>query len=134
MDKRIPPGSQSAISRTQKTHVHGVDIPEHYVEKITTLSGQESPEYRFGGPNFFQFLKEKRKNFAIFWIKGPRQVINKPSWEPKKTHAYGVDIPEYDGEIGSALGDRESPEYRFGSPNFFKFQKKKTQKGVLFVF
>jgi hypothetical protein len=37
-----------------------------------TLGGRESPEYRFGGPNFFQFLKEKRKNFAIFWIKGLR--------------------------------------------------------------
>jgi hypothetical protein len=32
------------------------------VKKITTLGGQESPEYRFGGPNFFQFLKKKRKN------------------------------------------------------------------------
>jgi hypothetical protein len=31
-----------------------------------TLGGRESPEYRFGGPNFLQFLKEKRKNFAIF--------------------------------------------------------------------
>ena len=49
-----------------------------------TLGGRENPEYRFGGPNFFQILKKKRKNFAIFWIKGPRQVINKPSWEPKK--------------------------------------------------
>ena len=47
-----------------------------------TLGGRETPEYRFGGPNFFQFLKEK--NFAIFWIKGPRQVINKPFREPKK--------------------------------------------------
>jgi hypothetical protein len=32
-----------------------------------TLGGRESPEYRFGGPDFFQFLKKKRKNFAIFW-------------------------------------------------------------------
>ena len=49
-----------------------------------TLGGRESPEYRFGGPNFFQFLKEKRKNFAIFWIKGSRQVANRPFRGPKK--------------------------------------------------
>jgi hypothetical protein len=49
-----------------------------------TLGGRESPEYRFGGPNFFQFLKEKRKNFAIFKIKGHREIVNKPLRGPKK--------------------------------------------------
>jgi hypothetical protein len=72
------------ISRAQKTHAYGVDIPEDDGEKITTLGGQESPEYRFGGPNFFQFLKEKRKNFAIFWVKDSRQVVYKPLRESKK--------------------------------------------------
>ena len=67
-----------------KTHAYGVDIPEHDGEKITTLGGRESPEYRFGGPNFFQFLKEKRKNFAIFEIKGHREIVNKPLRGPKK--------------------------------------------------
>ena len=54
------------------------------VKKITTLGGQESPEYRFGGPNFFQFLKKKRKNFAIYWINEPRQIFNRPFRRPKK--------------------------------------------------
>jgi hypothetical protein len=66
LNKRTPSGSQLAISRVQKTHAYVVDTPEQNGEIGSTLGGQESPEYRFGGPNFFQFLKEKRKNFAIF--------------------------------------------------------------------
>ena len=31
----------------------------------------------------------------------------------QKTHAYGVDIPEHDGEKITTLGGREAPEYRF---------------------
>jgi hypothetical protein len=39
-----------------------------------------------------------------------------------------VDIPEDDGEIGSALGGRESPEYRFGGHDFFQFLEEKVTK------
>jgi hypothetical protein len=49
-----------------------------------TLSDRESPKYRFGGHDFFQFLKKKLKNFAIFWINEPRQIVNKPLRGPKK--------------------------------------------------
>ena len=49
-----------------------------------TLGVWESPEYRFGGHDFFQFLKKKRKNFAIFWINEPRQIFNRPLRGSKK--------------------------------------------------
>ena len=84
LDKWTPPGSQTAVSGVQKTHAYVVNISEYDGERKMTLGGRESPEYRFGGPNFFQFLKEKRKNFAIFWIKGSRQVVNRPFRGPKK--------------------------------------------------
>jgi hypothetical protein len=49
-----------------KVHAYRIDVPEHDGENRMNLGGRENPKYRFGGPNFFQFLKEKRKNFTIF--------------------------------------------------------------------
>jgi hypothetical protein len=48
----------------------------------------------------------------------------------QKTHAYGVGIPEHDGEKIMTLDGRENSEYRFGGPSFFQFLKKKF--GLLF--
>jgi hypothetical protein len=99
-----------AISRAQKTHAYGVDIPEHDGEKIMTLDGRENPEYCFGGPNFFQFLKKKTQKFCHFLDKrispGSQSAISRT----QKIHAYEVDTPEHDGEIGSTLDGRENSE------------------------
>jgi hypothetical protein len=43
----------------------------------------------------------------------------------QKTHAYGADITEHDGEIGSALGGRKNPEYRFGGLGILIFEEKR---------
>jgi hypothetical protein len=58
-------------------------------------------------------LKEKRKNFAIFLDKRIAPGGQSAILRAQKTHAYAVDIPEHDGEIGSTLGGQESPEYSF---------------------
>jgi hypothetical protein len=46
---------------------------------------------------------------------------------------YVVYIPEHNGEIRTALGRRESPEYRFGDLNFSQFWRKK-HKNWRFVY
>ena len=78
-----------------------------------SLGGRESPEYRFGGPNFFQFLKEKRKNFAIFWIKGSRQVVNRSFRGPKKLMYMELTPLNTMVKKITTLGGQENPEYRF---------------------
>jgi hypothetical protein len=49
LNKWTPPDSQLVTSGAEKTHAYGVGIPEHYGEIGSTLSGRESPEYRFCG-------------------------------------------------------------------------------------
>ena len=79
-------------------------------------------------PTFFQFLKEKRKKLLFFRRKdlapGSQSAISRT----QKTHVQGVDIPEHDGEIGSTLGGRKNPEYRFGGPGMLIFEGKRHKK------
>ena len=50
-----------------------------------------------------------------------------------KTHVHEVNIPEHNGEIGSMLGGRKNPEYRFGGPGMLIFEGKRHKK-TFFVF